>query len=123
PGVPPPAAPGGGAASPGAGGTGADRYAYADRVRERLMAEKRYPPRALRRGQQGVVMLQLTIAPDGSLAAPPRIIRSSGTAALDREALRMANAAAPFEPSGSSALTKVSVPVHFTLTSSRGGSS
>lgn len=75
-----------------------DEHAYGDLVRRRIDSHKHYPRRARQLGQEGEVVLALVLRADGSLAAPPRLLRSSGTAALDQEALRMARAAAPFPP-------------------------
>ncbi len=98
-----------------------DRNGYADRVRHRLEGEKRYPPRARRRGEQGEVMLKLFIGPSGRLARAPRIARTSGVAALDREAVRMARVAAPFPPTGVTGTLTIEVPVRFSLSTYRGG--
>ncbi|ACY17613.1 TonB family protein [Haliangium ochraceum DSM 14365] len=99
-----------------------DRGAYADALRARIAAHKRYPPRARRRGDQGEAVVALRIASDGHLLAAPRLLRSSGSAALDREALRMAQAAAPYpRPAGRQSdaeALSVEVPVRFSLTDS-----
>lgn len=94
-----------------------DEHAYGDLVRRRIDSHKRYPRRARQLGQEGEVVLALALHADGSLAAPPRLLRSSGTAALDQEALRMARAAAPFPPRPGTRGHElvVHVPVQFSL--------
>lgn len=89
--------------------------AYARAVRRQIAANKRYPPRARRRGQQGEVEITIVVGPDGRLARPPRLTRSSGVAVLDREAIRMAGAAAPFAPSSGRGPVTITIPVHFSV--------
>jgi protein TonB len=60
--------------------------------------QRRYPETALRFGMQGTAHVQLRVRRDGSLMEPPRLVTSSGHDILDAEALRMVEAAAPFEP-------------------------
>lgn len=47
---------------------------------------------------QGTSVVRLTVRRDGSLARPPRVIRTSGYADLDRAALVAVRASLPFEP-------------------------
>jgi TonB family protein len=47
---------------------------------------------------EGRALIHLRVRRDGSLMEPPRLVTSSGHEVLDAEALRMAEAAAPFEP-------------------------
>lgn len=95
-----------------------DPDAYATRIRARIDAHKRYPARARRRGLEGVATVIVTLSSAGHLAAPPRLARTSGVAALDREALRMARAAAPYPPPAGARATPLvlRVPVRFSLT-------
>jgi TonB family protein len=60
--------------------------------------QRRYPEIAVRLGMQGTAHVHLRVRQDGSLMEPPRLVTSSGQEVLDAEALRMAAAAAPFEP-------------------------
>jgi protein TonB len=101
------AAPGGtgspGAVVPGSGGTaGSDGApelgAYARRLYQVVGRQRRYPASAARFGMEGTARIHLSIHRDGSLAGAPRLVRSSGHEVLDAEALRMVEAAAPFEP-------------------------
>lgn len=90
--------------------------AYAARVRRALEGHKRYPHRARTLGHEGTTIVTLAIAADGSLAAPPSVTGSSRSALLDREAERMAAAAAPFEPPPPGrAPLRVAVPVVFAI--------
>lgn len=96
-----------------------DLRAYADAIRRRIDAEKQYPARARRLGLQGVATVLVAVDSRGRLVRPPRLARTSGVAALDHEALRMVQAAAPFTPPAGVAPTtgplEVQVPVRFSL--------
>jgi TonB family protein len=88
--------------APGNGGPGGptlgDLRAYARGVSKAVARQRRYPEIAVRLGMQGTAHIHLRIRKDGSLMEPPRLVTSSGQEVLDTEALRMAEAAAPFEP-------------------------
>lgn len=60
---------------------------------ERLRAMKRYPMAARRLGQEGVVLIEIRIAPDGRLEGA-EVKRGSGYPLLDKDALRLLEAAA-----------------------------
>ena len=80
------------------GQTGAEEAAAAERrwylaLLERLQAMKNYPPVARRLGQEGVVLIVARISPDGRLETA-QIKKGSGYPLLDREALRLLEAAA-----------------------------
>ena len=96
-----------------------DARAYADSIRRRIDAEKQYPARARRLGLQGVATVLVAVDSRGRLIRPPRLARTSGVAALDHEALRMVQAAAPFMPPAGAAPhatpLEVQVPVRFSL--------
>jgi len=57
-----------------------------------------YPRDAAMRGESGGSLIQFTILKNGLLAAPPKLLRSSGFAALDREALGAVADGAPYPP-------------------------
>ncbi len=78
------------------GGDGADLSAYGARVRAAVQRRQHYPEIAEEQGLQGTVRVGVTLRPDGTLVADPKIVRSSGHRALDREAVRMVRASAPF---------------------------
>jgi protein TonB len=60
---------------------------------ERLRAMKRYPMAARRLGQEGVVLIECRIGPDGRLEGA-EVKRGSGYPLLDQDALRLLEAAA-----------------------------
>jgi protein TonB len=60
---------------------------------QRLRDMKRYPMAARRLGQEGVVLIEARIAPDGHLESAT-VKRGSGFALLDNDALRLLEAAA-----------------------------
>ncbi len=81
-----------------------------DLLRERIQSRIVYPEEAVRRGQQGEVLLRIRIASDG-VPREIRIARSSGVRLLDDAARRGVVRAAPLpSPPG-----WVEVPVHFRL--------
>ena len=76
----------------------------------------RYPPRCVRRRQEGVVVLRVRVLADGSVGAV-EIVKSSGVASLDAEAIR-AMKRARFRPArrdGEPVVAWVTQPVRFTL--------
>ncbi len=98
--------------------SGPDMSAWGASVRSAVIGRRRYPRAARRLGLEGTAVVSLLLWPDGRLAGAPRLQRSSGYEALDREALRMVRAAAPFAPpggAGDSAKAAFSVPVRFAL--------
>jgi protein TonB len=87
---------------------------WRDLVMARLQSAKRYPSGGA--GAQGEVMIRFTLSRDGRVLGRS-LIRSSGSSALDEEALAMVSRAAPFPPmppeiSGPSVI--LPVPVRFT---------
>ncbi len=92
-----------------------DPRAYAVRARQRVDSHKRYPARARRLGHEGIATVRIVVRPNGELARRPRLVASSGVAALDREALRMASAAAPFATHPSTAALAIDIPVRFSV--------
>jgi len=89
-------------AAPGNGGPGGpargDLRAYARSLSAAVNRQRHYPEVAARLGMQGTAHIHLRVRRDGSLMEPPRLVTSSGHEVLDTEALRMAEAAAPFGP-------------------------
>jgi protein TonB len=86
-------------------------------VHARLAAAKRYPATALRRREQGTALIEIRVERGGQVLAR-KLVRSSGSSALDREALDLAERASPLPPmppsmpQGSMVLV---VPVSFSL--------
>ncbi|MFO7857126.1 MAG: TonB family protein [Paracoccaceae bacterium] len=66
-----------------------------DRLRARIVGQKRYPRAAQRRRLEGEGELRLRVAADGALIEAT-LTRSSDHAVLDAEILAMARRAAPF---------------------------
>ncbi len=101
-----------------ADGEGLDWGGYNARLRAKIVQRRRYPAEAQEAGWQGTVTVRAHVARDGSLAQEPEVVRSSGFGALDREALRMVRAAAPFAPlpTGFEGATReVLLPIEFVL--------
>ena len=73
-----------------------DWGAYESRITGALEAEKRYPRMARRMGVEGEAVVRMIIRRDGTLAQPPQLVRSSGNNLLDKEVLRMVEAAEPY---------------------------
>lgn len=90
---------------------------YKSKVLARLRSAKRYPEAARRKGAEGTAVLSFTIDATGRLTAA-RISGHSGEAEIDRAAIAMARAAAPFPPFppglGRQQMT-FRVPVQFTI--------
>jgi len=57
-----------------------------------------YPREAAMRGESGTSVVLFTILKDGRLGSPPKLLRSSGFAALDNEALSAVADGAPYPP-------------------------
>jgi protein TonB len=70
---------------------------YVAKIRNAIESEWQYPEVALRHGLQGKLALVFTILGNGQLEGL-RLVRSSGSAVLDEEALRAIKAASPFPP-------------------------
>jgi TonB family protein len=68
---------------------------YRQSIAGKLFRTWKYPEKAKEAGEQGVVVLEIPINPDGSIEEP-NIVNSSGSAILDEAAIRAAKAAAPF---------------------------
>jgi len=70
---------------------------WKNEVADLLERNKRYPSEARNRHQQGTVQLAFSLDRDGHVVAS-RIVASSGSSALDKEALELAKRASPFPP-------------------------
>lgn len=105
------------APSPGAVASTAALANWRSEVVSKLQRAKRYPSGAEQRREQGVVMLGFTLSRSGGVLSR-HIVRSSGNAELDQEALAMVQRAAPFPPfpaGMSQASAQLSVPIRFSL--------
>jgi protein TonB len=82
-----------------------------------LERNKRYPPAAQARGEQGVAQVFFTLDRQGHVVES-RIVRSSGAAALDEEALAMLKRAQTFPPPPAELAgprVALTVPIRFSL--------
>jgi protein TonB len=80
-----------------------------------LEHNKRYPPEARSRGEQGVTKLAFSIDQAGHLLSS-RIVASSGSAALDAETLALVQRAQPFPPPPPElAGSELTVPLRFNI--------
>ncbi len=105
------------APSPGAVASRAALADWRSLVVSQLQRAKRYPRGAEQRGEQGVVTLAFTLSRSGGVLSR-HIVRGSGNAELDQEALAMVQRAAPFPtfPAGmTQASVNLSVPIRFSL--------
>src|SRR6185503_14220730 len=71
-----------------------DRYKL--EIRQRVKVE--FPKALALRLEQGETIVRFTIDVDGRLVDGPRVVKSSGFAEFDAEALRAVSRAAPFPP-------------------------
>lgn len=86
-------------------------------VHARLVAAKRYPPAALRRRSEGAAVIEIEVDRAGRIHSS-RLLRGTGFASLDREALEMVKRASsvPAMPvTMPQARMTLVIPVHFTL--------
>jgi len=70
---------------------------YQDMIKQRIEEARRYPSWAKRQGVEGAVYLRFTVSSDG-LSQNVRVMRSSGSAILDQEAIATIVRAEPFPP-------------------------
>jgi len=84
-------------------------------VAAKIKAVQRYPARAKARNEQGMAHAMLILSRNGSVLSRS-IVRSSGHAELDQEALAMIDRAAPFPPfppSRKEETVKLNLPINF----------
>jgi protein TonB len=70
---------------------------FQDMVKRRIEKARYYPPRAKKRGWEGIVRVRFSILPDGR-TANIRVLNPSGYGLLDEAAKRTIRQAAPFPP-------------------------
>jgi protein TonB len=70
---------------------------YFTSIKQAIQIVWDYPESALRHGLEGKLVLEFTILGNGALEGT-RLVRSSGFAVLDNEAIRAVQAASPFHP-------------------------
>lgn len=72
-------------------------YAYNDAVKQRIQANRFYPPQARQKGIAGKSVVAFFVNRDGTLA-DARLLASSGDEMLDKEAVQNIRRAAPYPP-------------------------
>ena len=91
---------------------------WTTRIMEQLDRNKRYPPAAHARGEHGIALVFFSLDQRGRVT-DSRIVRSSGAAELDEEALALLRRSQPFPPwpAGNFAGDQVNltVPIRFNL--------
>lgn len=95
-----------------------DLGGYGDSLRRAMMHQREYPDEARDEELEGEVVVVIKVNRAGRLACPAKVTRSSGHDCLDKEALRMVAAAAPFAhlPNGYEGEdAEFTVPVRFEL--------
>ena len=80
------------------------------RIWMHLAHHTRFPAEARRRGEQGTAMVAFTLEAAGRVTNVS-LVRGSGSAILDREALAMVRRASPFPPGSTS--RRYTIPVSF----------
>ena len=83
----------------------------------RLERAKRYPSKAQSRGEQGVAQLAFSVDRSGGVHGA-RIVRSSGSSALDQAALALVQRAAPLPPPPAEitgSRIAISVPIRYNI--------
>ncbi|PNG25582.1 energy transducer TonB family protein [Methylocella silvestris] len=103
---------GGGGAGGGGGGSAMSASNWRGLVSAALNRNKRYPAGA--QGASGAATIAFTIDRSGRLASA-RLVRSSGSAALDQEAVAIAHRSSPFPPPPAEmgGAVTLSVPINF----------
>ncbi len=101
------------AAAPRAGASGKSLASWKSELLARINAAKRYPDAAREGHQSGTVTLSFTVEASGQVVSP-RIVRSSGSPALDRETLALAHRLGrlPPPPAGR---TPITVPIRYSI--------
>src|SRR5690606_10960625 len=85
---------------------------WQSRLLSHLERRKRYPATERRQGTEGTAHLRFGIDAAGNVLNP-RVVRSSGSAALDAAAVDMARRASPVPPPPPGAPRDITVPVRF----------
>lgn len=101
--------------APAVGGSsmgGASRAGWLSGVRRRIMQAKRYPSEARARREVGSALVSVTISANGAVTSSV-LIRSAGSAALDREAVAVMRRAAPFPRPPDGKPTTLRIPINF----------
>lgn len=87
----------GDSANPALGATEQEGDPYLNRLSDLIERHRTYPANAVGLGLKGIGIYRLTIATNGTLMGV-KIVHSTGASILDRAAIKMIEAAAPFPP-------------------------
>ncbi|HAN32700.1 MAG TPA: hypothetical protein DCQ06_13995 [Myxococcales bacterium] len=105
-------------ATPGPPTPSFDLTGYGEGVRRAVQRQQRYPVVAEQDGIEGRVVVKIRVGRNGRLVSKPVVKHSSGHPSLDREAVRMVQAAAPFRalPGGvRDGVAELELPIVFEL--------
>lgn len=91
---------------------GRDLSRYGVLVLSELAANKRYPMQARRMRLQGIAVVELRVAGDGSLLSV-RLMSSSGHEVLDQDAVKLVQDSAPFPPTPGLLPATFKVPIRY----------
>jgi periplasmic protein TonB len=87
---------------------------YRGIIQAQLMRHLHFPPDAKRDGQEGTAIVRFVIEPSGKVTRAT-LVRGTGVASLDREALALVHRAAPFPPPPSPDGFRPTVPINFNI--------
>jgi protein TonB len=90
---------------------------YLNRVRRWLAKYKKYPPEALKRKQEGTVLIAFTLARDGTVLSVD-IERSSGVPVIDQsvfEMMRRASPVPPVPPQYTGETLSIALPIRYSI--------
>jgi protein TonB len=87
---------------------------YRGIIQAQLMRHLHFPPDAKRNGQEGTAIVRFVIEPSGKVTRAT-LVRGTGVASLDREALALVHRAAPFPPPPSADGFRPTVPINFNI--------
>lgn len=96
-----------------------DLGGYGSALQRAVLAHRSYPVMARRQRLEGRAMIRVVLNRQGTLVAGPELVESTGHEVLDRAALRMLQAAAPFAPlpeGYAESTAQFVIPVQFSLT-------
>jgi protein TonB len=115
----------GGAAGRGVQGTGVGSFGsgngpgddYLNRVRRWIAKYKKYPPEAMKRKQEGTVLVAFTLARDGTVLSVD-IERSSGVPVIDQavfDMMRRASPVPPVPPHYAGTTLSIAMPIRYSI--------
>lgn len=100
--------------SAGGGGGGAAVANWQSRVMAQLERRKRYPSQARSRKEEGTATVRFSIDDAGNVTSS-KLVRSSGSALLDEEAVALPRRASPLPPPPPGVARSITAPIHFNV--------